>query len=150
MTMTPRVFRLAFAALFAAAAASAQTAPFAVSKCDPETVAFSNVPLPQAVLANGKALAAGTYQVRITTERPTPAVGQSADAECWVEFVKTGVVAGREVASVVSAQDIGTVAKGPAPKASACRVDLLKEGEYVRVWMNSGGTHYIVNMPVAR
>jgi hypothetical protein len=101
-------------------------------------------------LADGKPLAAGTYQVRITTERPAAAVGQSANAACWVEFVKAGTVSGREVASVVSTDDIRTVAKGPAPKPSAFRVDLLKEGEYLRVWMNSGGTHYIVNMPVAR
>ena len=148
--MKPSVCGFAFAALFIATTASAQTTPFAVSKCDPETVTFSNVRLPQAVLANGKALAAGIYQVRITTERPTPAVGQSPNAECWVEFVKTGIVAGREVASVVSTEDIDTVGKGPAPKPSASRVDLLKEGEYLRVWMNSSGTHYIVNMPVAR
>ncbi len=56
----------------------------------------------------------------------------------------------REVASVVSTEAIGTVAKGSAPKPSTSRVDALKEGEYLRIWMNSGGTHYIVNMPVAR
>jgi hypothetical protein len=86
----------------------------------------------------------------ITTERPRPAAGQSTTAECWVEFLKMGSVTGREVASVISTEDIGTVAKGPAPKPSASRVGLLKEGEYLRVWMNSGGVHYIVNMPVAR
>ena len=140
----------ALLALFVASTASAQTTPFAVSRCDPEAVTFSNVRLPQAVLANGKSLAAGTYQVRITTDRPAPAAGQSPTAECWVEFVKDTAVAGREVASVVSAEDIGAVAKGPGPKQNAARVDLLKDGEYLRVWMNSAGTHYIVNMPVAR
>jgi hypothetical protein len=76
-------------------------------------------------LANGKSLAAGTYQVRITTERPAPAAGQSAAGECWVEFLKSGSV-GSEVASVVSGGDIGAVAKGPQPKPNAARVDLLK------------------------
>jgi hypothetical protein len=140
----------AFLSMLVAATASAQTTPFAVSRCDPEAVTFSNIRLPQAVLANGKSLAAGTYQLRITTERPAPAAGQSATAECWVEFLKGGSVAGREMASVVSAEDIGAVAKGPQPKPNAVRVDLLKRGEYLRVWMNSAGTHYIVNMPVAR
>jgi hypothetical protein len=42
------------------------------------------------------------------------------------------------------------VAKGPEPKPNAARVDLLKGGEYLRVWMNSAGTHYIVNLAVAR
>jgi hypothetical protein len=101
-------------------------------------------------LANGKPLAAGTYEVRITTEHPTAAVGQSPNAECWVEFVKSGVVVGREVASVVSSEDIGKVAKEPEPKPNATRVDVLKDGEYLRVWMNGVGTHYIVNMPIAR
>ena len=143
-------FGFAFLAMFIAATASAQTPPFAVSRCDPEAVTFSNIRLPQAVLANGKSLAAGTYQVRITTERPAPAAGQSPTAECWVEFLKGGSVAGREMASVVSADDIGAVAKGPEPKPNAARVDLLKGGEYLRVWMNSAGTHYIVNLAVAR
>ena len=138
-------------AVFIATAASAQTSsPFAVEKCDPEAVTFSNVHLPQAVLANGQPLSAGTYQIRITTERPTPAIGQSPTGECWVEFVKSGAVAGREVASVVSADEIGAVVKGPGPKPDAVRVDLLTGGEYLRVWMNSGGTHYIVNLSVAR
>jgi hypothetical protein len=33
-----------------------------------------------------------------------------------VEFLKSGAVAGREVASVVPAEEIGAVAKGPEPK----------------------------------
>jgi hypothetical protein len=67
-----------------------------------------------------------------------------------VEFVKNGVVAGREVASVVSSKDIGEVAKEPEPKPNAWRVDVLKGGDYLRMWMNGVGTHYIVNMPIAR
>jgi len=27
---------------------------------------------------------------------------------------------------------------------------VLKEGEYLRVWMNSAGTHDVVKMPIAR
>jgi hypothetical protein len=136
--------------IISATASGQTTPPFTGARCDPEAIAFSNVRLPQAVLANGEPLPAGAYQVRITAERPAPAVGQSPKGEIWVEFAKDGAVAGREVASVVSAEDIGAVAKGPEPKPNAVRVDLLKGGEYLRVWMNSAGTHYIVNMPVAR
>ena len=139
------------AALLVAATASAQTtSPFVLAKCDPQAITFDNVRLPQAVLANGQPLAAGAYQVRITTERPTAAAGQSPSGECWVEFVSNGAVAGREVASVISAEEIGEVAKGPEPRPEAARVDVLKGGEYLRVWMNHAGTHYVVNMPVAR
>ena len=111
---------------------------------------IGSIRLTQAVMADGKALSAGTYQVRLTTDQPTPAAGESPGGERWVEFVKNGTVAGREVATVVSADDINTIAKGPRPKANASRVDVLRGGEYVRVWINRGGNNYLVNMPPAR
>jgi len=145
---------MACAMLLVATGAFAQTAPpFALAKCDPEAVApitFNNVQLTRDVLANGQRLAAGTYQVRITSERPTPAAGQSPMGECWVEFLKSGNLAGREVASVISAEDIASTVNGPAPKPNMTRVDVLKGGEYLRVWINQGGTHYIVNLPLVR
>jgi hypothetical protein len=104
------------------------------SATDAETI--GTVRLPQAVLADGRPLAAGTYQVRRTSDQPTTAAGESRGAERWVEFVKDGKVAGREVATVVSAADIGPIAKGPQPTANASRVDVLKGGDYVRVWIN--------------
>ncbi len=114
-------------------------------------VTFGTVRLPQAVMADGHRLAAGSYQVRITNDRPTPGAGQSPTGECWVEFVKGGSVAGREVASVIPADEIGPVAKKETkPAAGASRVDMLKGGEFLRVWMNRAGTHYMVNMPIAR
>lgn len=148
--MKPLILGAAFAGLLVASAASAQTSPFAVAKCDAGSATFGNIRLPQAVLADGKPLVAGTYQVRLTNEHLTPAVGQSPNAECWVEFLKNGAVAGREVATVIAADDIGIVAKGPGPKPNGTRVDPLKGGEYIRVWINTGGNNYIVNMPVAR
>jgi hypothetical protein len=148
--MKPPLFGLTLVAFLAGGAASAQT-PFVIAKCDPNAaVIFSNIRLPQPVLADGKPLAAGTYDIRITNEHPTPAPGQSVSGECWVEFVKTGTIAGRELASVVPADEIGSVVKGPTPKPSACRVDVLKEGEYLRLWMNDAGTHYIVKLPISR
>jgi hypothetical protein len=115
-----------------------------------DTATIGTVHLTQAVLADGKPLAAATYQVRLTSDQPTAAVGQSAGAERWVEFVKDGKVAGREIATVVAAPDIGAIAKGPQPAANGSRVDVLKGGDYLRVWINKAGTNYIVNMPLAR
>lgn len=106
------------------------------------------VRLGRTVLADGKPLAAGAYHVRLTGERPTPAAGQSAHGEQWIEFVKNGTVAGRELATVLTADEVGQVAKGPAPRANGSRVDLLKGGEYARVWVNHEATSYIINMPV--
>lgn len=105
------------------------------------------VHLTHKVMANGQPLAAGTYQVRLTDEEPKAATGASPSAERWVEFVRGGKVAGKEVASVIGADDIGKIAKGPRPKANGSRVDLLKGGDYVRVWINKGGQNYLINMP---
>jgi len=117
------------------------------SSTQPTTI--GNVRLTHAVLADGKPLAAGTYQVRLTDDQPTAAVGESPGAERWVEFVKNNKVSGREVATVISAADISTIVKGPQPKANASRVDMLKGGDYIRVWINKGGNNYLVNMPLA-
>lgn len=132
-----------------AGAASAQTAPFVLAKCDADAPVLGTVQLPQAVLADGKRLIAGTYQVRLTSDRPTPAPGQSPNAECWVEFLKNNIVVGREVAVILSNADIGAVAKGPAPKPNAARVDVLKGGEYIRAWLNHASANYILNLPIA-
>ena len=71
-------------------------------------MALGTVHLAKKVMADGKPLAAGTYQVRLTSDEPKPGIGQSPDGEKWVEFLRGGKVAGREVATVISSADIGT------------------------------------------
>jgi hypothetical protein len=110
---------------------------------------LGTVTLGKKVLADGKPLPAGTYQVRLTSDTPKPGVGQAPDAEKYVEFVKGGKVVGREVATVVSAEDIAKIAKGKRPARNSASVELLKGGDYYRVWINRGGTNYIINMPPA-
>jgi hypothetical protein len=129
----------ALAGAFAATSAFAQTAAAGAS--------LGTVHITKKVLADGKPLAAGTYQVRLTSDSPQPGVGQEAGAERYVEFVKSGKVAGREVATVISAADIGKVAKEKPPKPNTALVQLLKGGNYLRVWINKGGTNYLINMP---
>jgi len=111
---------------------------------------LGTVNLTKKVMADGKPLSPGTYQVRLTSDAPKPAVGETPNAEKYVEFVRGGKVVGREVATVVSAADIGKIAKGPRPKGNnASRVDTLKGGDYVRVWIVKGGENYLINMPPA-
>lgn len=110
---------------------------------------LGTVNLTKKVMADGKPLAAGTYQVRLTTDAPKPGAGQAPDAEKFVEFVRGGKVMGREVATIVSAEDIGKIAKGKKPGANSSAVEMLKGGKYVRVWINRGGNNYIINMPPA-
>jgi hypothetical protein len=108
---------------------------------------MGSVRLAQAARANGQPLSAGTYTVRLTTETGASVVGQPAASTRWVEFVQGGQVRGRELASVISSADIAAVGETkPLPAPGTARVHLLRGGEYLRVWINSGGTHYLVHL----
>ncbi len=112
---------------------------------------IGSVRLGQAVRANGQALPAGTYTLRLTSETPAAVVGQAPSSARWVEFVQGGQVRGRELATVVSAADISIVGKTKTPPGpGSARVHELRGGDYVRIWLNSGGTHYLVHLAAAK
>jgi hypothetical protein len=110
---------------------------------------LGSVRVPQRVMANGEPLAAGTYTLRVSNEKVAPVVGQSPEGETWVEFVQGGQVRGRELASVVPAADVKAVAEGSLPAPGTARVEMLKGAEYVRIWINRAGTHYLVHLSIA-
>ena len=121
--------------------------PLAVSAQTAGT-SLGSVTLGRKVMADGQPLAAGTYQVRLTTDSPKPGAGQTPESERYVEFVRGGKVMGREVATIVSAADIDQVADSKRrPAAGANRVELLKGNDYLRVWINRGGMNYIIHLP---
>jgi hypothetical protein len=129
-------------------APKAQPATEAAPAAPEGQVALGSVHLPKGVKADGKALPAGTYQVRLTPESANPpAKGQTATLERWAEFVKGGKVVGREVVTIVPQAEIGKVQKDAPPRAGASKVETLKGGDYVRVWINKGGTHYLMHFP---
>lgn len=108
--------------------------------------ALGSVRLPRAVTANGEPLPAGTYTVRLTGDAVTPVVGQPAGSERWVEFLQNGQVRGKELASVVPSTEVRQVAESALPAAGSVRVQPLKGADYLRVWINRGGTHYLVHL----
>ncbi len=120
----------------------------AVVQAQTPSSALGSVRLIRAVMADGKALSAGTYSLRRSADPVKPVVGQGADHATWVEFVQGGQVKGRELASVLPAAEAKAVIKGKAPGANTSRVDLLKGGEYLRVWSNRGGSHYLIHLLV--
>jgi len=132
-----------------ASPAAVQVSPFAVSACEADVAHTVKVHVPESFLANGQLLAAGDYEMRVTTDHPEPAAGQSPAGECWVEFVKAEVAVGREVASVIPDSGIADVAKAPAPRPNSARVEILKGGEYLRIWFNVDATNYLIHLPVA-
>ena len=110
---------------------------------------LGSVHLAKATTADGKPLPAGTYQVRLTAQEAKPdARGASENIERWVEFVQRGAVKGREVVSIVPRNEVKNVVKDTPPAAGgAPKVQLLKGNDYMRVWFNKGGNHYLIYFP---
>jgi hypothetical protein len=138
--------------LLAGTAVGAQPKPAAVPATD---TVLGTVTIPRGVTADGKPLARGAYTVRLTAQAAQPTVaGQLPDLNRWVEFVQGGQVKGREVVSIIPAEEVQQTQQGPdldnghAPR-SAIRVQALKGGEYLRVWIARQGIHYLIHLPFA-
>jgi hypothetical protein len=110
---------------------------------------LGSVHLAKATTADGKPLPAGTYQVRLTAQEAKPdAKGASENIERWVEFVQKGTVKGREVVSIVPQNEVKNVVKDTPPRPGAApKVQMLKGNDYMRVWFNKGGNHYLIYFP---
>jgi hypothetical protein len=110
-------------------------------------VALGAVRIPRSVMADGKPLPAGTYQVKVTAQEARPeAVGTTEPLERWAEFSQRGQVRGREVVTIVPDSEIKMVVKDTPPRG-APKVQTLRGNDYLRVWVNKGGTHYLIHLP---
>lgn len=113
-------------------------------------MALGAVTITRRVKANGQTLPPGTYQIRLTAEEARPdAVGQTGQFERWVEFRQGNQVKAREVVIIVPASDVSKVQKDPLPRPGSSKVEMLKGNEYVRVWINRGGNHFLIFLPPA-
>ena len=123
-----------------------QTAPGTVNVPTGE-VDLGSVELPRRVMADGRTLASGTYDLRVTADSANPdAPGQLAVLERWVEFRQDDEVKGREVVSIVPQSEIDSVAKSAPPGSGTARVEMLKDNDYLRVWVNQNNTHYFIHL----
>ena len=106
--------------------------------------------LPRRAYATGEALEPGPYRVRLTDESAPVVDQEPATTTRWVEFLheEEGTVAGRALATVVPDADIDDVAADWAVR-NQVRVDELREGDYVRVWLNRSGSSYLIHLPTA-
>jgi hypothetical protein len=126
-----------------------QTSKPGMSQMGTTVTNLGPVRLTRAVKADGQALPAGTYQVRVTeTPASPPAAGQTPQYERWAEFLQGGQVRGREVVTIVPASDISQVADMRPPPPGGQRVEVLKGGDYLRVWLNRGGNHYLIHFNI--
>ena len=113
-------------------------------------MALGSVRLPRGVTADGKPLPAGTYTVKLTAQQAAPeAVGTTEALERWVELSQGNAVKGREVVSIVPQNEIKMVVKDTPPASGGSKVQVLRGNEYLRVWINRAGTHYLIHFPIA-
>lgn len=124
--------------------------PAASASAQSGSQTLGSVRVTRSVLANGEALAAGTYTLRLSADTPSAVVGQTPAQSRWVEFVQNGQVKGREVATVLTSAEIKTVVRQPGPEPGASATALLTGGDYLRIWVNRGGTNYLVHLAVAK
>ena len=108
---------------------------------------LGTVRVPKGVKADGKELAPGTYKVRLTAQEAAgKANGATPSYERFVEFLQGTEVKGREVVSIVPSADVTKVAKDKAPAPGTSRTEKLRGDDYVRVWINRGGNHYLIHL----
>jgi hypothetical protein len=124
----------------AIASASAQSLP--------DANVLATVRIAEPVLADGRLLTPGTYQVRLTGERPTPYPGQSADGQQFVELVADGSVVAREIAEVIRDDDRPAIGASAERAAEGVRLHILKGGDFLRISVKRQGVRYLIYLPV--
>ena len=128
---------IGFMAASSSVAWAGQTAPGTVNVPTGE-VDLGSVELPRRVMAD---------DLRVTADSANPdAPGQLAVLERWVEFRQDDEVKGREVVSIVPQSEIDSVAKSAPPGSGTARVEMLKDNDYLRVWVNQNNTHYFIHL----
>ena len=111
-------------------------------------VVLGTVRIPRSVTADGKPLPAGSYQIKVTAQEAKPeAVGTTEPLERWAEFSQKGALKGREVVTIVPESEIKLVVKDAPPRAGQSKVQTLRGNDYLRVWVNRAGTHYLIHLP---
>jgi hypothetical protein len=126
--------------------ASAQSATTATTATD---AVLGTVRITAPVRAGGKPLAAGTYELRLSSERPTPNPGQGADSQRWVDFVANNVVVARDVAEILRDADLPPTGASTQPVADGVRAEMLRGGEFLRISVRRAGVRYLIHLPTA-
>jgi hypothetical protein len=112
--------------------------------------ALATVRITTAVMANGTPLPAGTYDIRLTEERPALLSGQPRDTQRWVEFAANGKVVAREIAEVLRDDELPEVGASSVAARAGTRVEMLKGGEFLRISVKPARERYLIYLPVQR
>lgn len=110
---------------------------------------MATVRIPEKVLADGKPLAPGTYEVVITSEHPALENGTPSENQRFVEFVQDRKVVAREVAEVFAGAGRDAVGTSGSVSDGAV-VQKLREGDFVRVAITDAGARYLIHLPTGQ
>ena len=142
--MTGKILKAMVAAIVLVGAVSGAVSAQTMAK---KPASLGSVKISRSVVADGKPLAAGTYALHVSDEMPAKVLGQTLDESRWIEFMQGGQVKGRELATVLSKDALKDMTKkSAAPAVGTSKVQLLKGGDYIRVWVNAGGTQYLIHL----
>ena len=106
----------------------------------------TTVRITTAVLAGGTSLPAGTYELRLTGQSPVP-VGEGRRVREWVEFIANGKVVAREVAEILYDDSLPSVGASSQKVPSGTRVEMLKDGEFLRISVKRESVRYLIYLP---
>ena len=104
------------------------------------------VTISQEVMADGKPLAAGTYDIYVTDERPSTGAGVT-DAQRVVEFAQKGEVVGRTLAEVFPVVREGAVGTSGSTASTRATAQVLRGGEFLRVSFSDEDGRYLIHLP---
>ena len=103
--------------------------------------------VPRAVTADGKAAAGRELHRRVTAEVAKPeAVGQTEELQRWVGVPAEGRGQGTRSRQHRPGRGSQGGREGRSPGGGGSKVQMLRGNEYLRVWFNRGGNHYLINL----
>ena len=109
--------------------------------------AHPTVTVPQEVLADGKPLAAGTYELWVTDERPDVGAGAPSNAQRVVELAQNGKVVRRVVAEVFPQAGAEPVGTSGTADATGVRAQVLRGGEFFRIAFTDADGRFLIHLP---
>ena len=110
--------------------------------------AIATVTITEAVKADGKALAPGTYEVWLLDERPN-LTGAASNAQRVVELHQNGKIIAKEVAEVFGLGERPVGTSGTTGRMGKATVQKLRGGEFLRISISDGGARYLIHLPTA-
>ena len=108
--------------------------------------AIATVTITEAVKADEKALAPGTYEVWLLDERPN-LTGAASNAQRVVELHQNGKIIAKEVAEVFGLANARLARRERL--AAWARPFRRCGGEFLRISISDGGARYLIHLPTA-